>query len=128
MAESLKVPPPPKGLGRRGRAFWKELQGELEFDAAATQTLVEACRTLDRLEELDAVIAAEGVTSTGSMGQTVVHPAVAEARQMQAGWSRLVTALDLPASEEEERDFEAWKTRRAKAGAAARHGYLKAVP
>lgn len=122
-----KVPTAPRGIGRRGRAFWRDLHAEFEFDAADTQVLVEACRTLDRLEALDGVISDEGVTAVGSMGQPVVHPAVSEARQLQVTLTRLVAALDLPPSEEEERAAEAMRTARAKKASAVAHGYLKAV-
>jgi len=115
-----KSPAPPRGLGKRGRAFWRRLHEDFDFELAQTEVLIEACRTLDRLEALDAVIADEGVTATGSMGQRIVHPAVAEARQLQITLTRLVAALELPPNEEEAREFERWKTQRAKAGAAAR--------
>lgn len=122
-----RTPPPPRGLGKRGKAFWKEMQSEIEFDGPQTQVLWEACRTLDRLEALDDVIAAEGVTARGSTGQVVVHPAVSEARQLQVVLTRLVTALNLPLSEDEERAAQAWRNERAKKASAASHGYLKAM-
>ncbi|NYE19460.1 P27 family phage terminase small subunit [Microbacterium immunditiarum] len=115
-----KAPTPPRGLGKRGRAFWRQLHADYEFEVAQTEVLIEACRTLDRLEALDAVIADEGVTSEGSMGQRIVHPAVQEARQLQITLTRLVAALELPPSDEDVRAHERWKTQRAKAGAAAR--------
>lgn len=123
-----KVPPAPRTLGKRGKAFWRDIQGDNELDSPSTEVLLEACRTLDRLEALAEVIDAEGVTATGSAGQRVVHPAVAEARQLQITLTRLVDAIGLPESEDDTRAHEAWKTKRAKAGAAARHGFpLKSV-
>lgn len=122
-----KPPAAPRGLGKRGRAFWKVLQAENEFDGPGTEVLIEACRTLDRLEALDEVISEQGVTALGSTGQVVVHPAVSESRQLQVVLTRLVDALALPLSEEDERAGEAWRVDRAKRASAASHGYLKAV-
>lgn len=124
----VDIPDPPPGLKDRGREFWKALYGETEFDASGAEIVLEACRTLDRLEALDAVIAEEGVVSYGSTGQRTVHPAVSEARQLQMTLTRLVDALDLPESEEEIAEHERWKVQRAKAGAAARNRNLRALP
>src|SRR6185312_12199701 len=104
--DDVPAPPAPDGLGSPGAAFWDALQEENVFDAANTARLHEACRVLDRLEQLDAVIAAEGVTSLGSTGQKVVHPAVAETRQLAVVLDRLISSLNLPPTEEEEAEFE----------------------
>lgn len=127
MSKEVKSPAPPSDLGERGQGFWKKLMSEFEWESASTELLVEVCRTLDRLELLNTVIGVEGVTAVGSAGQTVAHPALVEARQQQAILARLVSALELPESEEEQAEHEAWKTKRAKAGAAARHGFPRAV-
>lgn len=123
----VKIPPPPRGLGKRGREFWRKIQADVEVDGATTDVLLEACRVLDRLDALNTVIESDGVTATGSTGQTVVHPALQEARLTQLAFTRLVQALDLPASEEEDRAFERWKVERSRKGAMVAHGYLKAV-
>lgn len=119
-----EAPAAPDGLGPRGIEFWDALQSENVFDAASTARLHEACRVLDRLEDLSDVIADEGVMSTGSTGQPVVHPAVAEARQLAGVLDRLIDSLALPPTEEEAAENERWKTQRAKAGAAARWGVM----
>lgn len=114
---------PPEGLGERGCAFWSALTEVLEFAPQETEVLIEACRTLDRIDDLTRVIDDDGTVIKGSMGQRVLHPAVAEVRQLQASFVRLTAALNLPEDVAANGKF---RTARAKAGAAARHG-LRAV-
>lgn len=114
---------PPQGLGDRGGAFWLALTDVLEFSPQETEVLMEACRTLDRIDDLTAAIDTDGTVVKGSMGQKVLHPAVAEVRQLQASFVRLTDALHLPEDVEAKDKF---RTARAKAGAAALHG-LRAV-
>lgn len=89
------VKSPPSGLAKRGRALWRALHASIEYEDHEELLVLETCRTVDMIDELAAVIAGEGVTSTGSTGQKVVHPAVPELRQQQAALTRLVTALNL---------------------------------
>lgn len=93
MADSQKRPP--SMLGRRGKALWRVLHNDLEFDAHEEAIVLEACRTADVIDDLADVIEKAGVMATGSTGQVVVHPAVPELRQQQAAFSRLLTALNL---------------------------------
>jgi hypothetical protein len=110
-------------LGERGEKFWVDLHESLEFDPHETALLVEACRALDRIEALEALLVG-GLVSTGSTGQTVVHPAVAELRQQQAGFARLMSAVNLPA---DVAAGERFRVTRAHAGAAARWERPRAV-
>ncbi|GAA1250756.1 hypothetical protein JOF42_002440 [Microbacterium phyllosphaerae] len=114
---------PPEGLGARGLAFWDALTGPMVFSVAEREYLIEACRTLDRIDDLSEQVTTDGAVIAGSMGQKILHPAIAEVRMLQASFLRLVGALNLP---EDKAASEKFRTRRAKAGAAARHG-LKAV-
>ena len=86
-------------LGSRGRKFWRETVGSFELTRAELEILKEACRVLDRLDELASVITAEGSTTAGSKGQTVIHPALGEARGQQLVLHRLIAALALPDDE-----------------------------
>jgi hypothetical protein len=54
------------------------------------------CSTLDDLDDLAAVVAAEGRMAVGAKGQPVVHPAVQEARQQRVVLGRLLGQLALP--------------------------------
>ncbi|MFJ2534774.1 hypothetical protein [Microbacterium maritypicum] len=114
---------PPDGLGPRGLAYWEALTGPMVFSVSEREYLIEACRTLDRIDDLSAQVKTDGAVIAGSMGQKILHPAIAEVRMLQASFLRLVGALNLP---EDAAATEKFRTARAKAGAAARHG-LKAV-
>lgn len=91
-----RKPKAPAGLGARGGRFWRQTVGEFTLTDAELNLLTEVCRTLDTLDDLAAAVAAEGATTTGSTGQVVVHPAVAEARHYRLVLHRLVAALELP--------------------------------
>jgi hypothetical protein len=100
----------PTGLHTRGRQLWAALGQSL--DSAAGQLALEACRTADRLDELDNVIAGKGVlnllqfrtqdnrTWWDSDGTEHVHITVtfqgvlAEARQQQVAFKALLTGLE----------------------------------
>lgn len=102
MAENQpKAPRAPKGLGTRGRRFWRDTWADFELTDAETVILEEACRALDRLDALDETIKQDGMTTRGSAGQTIIHPAVQEARQQQLALHRLISALGLPDDEGE---------------------------
>ena len=83
-------PKPPNGLATRGRKFWRDVVDEFDLTDAERHLLHEACRSLDRIDALEAVVTTEGQTVTGSTGQTVLHPAIAEARQQRLVLGRLV--------------------------------------
>lgn len=91
-----KIPTTPAGLGPRGRKYWRKVNADYELTGSEVELLVEICRTLDRLDLLDAAVRELGATTFGSAGQTVVNPALTEARGQQALLHRLVAALRLP--------------------------------
>jgi len=86
----------PKGLATRGRRFWSLTVTKYELTAQELELLVEVCRTMGRLDELDEFIRKAGVTAVGSQGQTVVNHALTEARGQQLVLHRLIAALQLP--------------------------------
>jgi hypothetical protein len=88
-------PKPPVGLGARGSATWAEIHTTFEFDPQETELLIEVCRTLDTIDELSKAIDRDGYMLQGSTGQPVLNPAIAELRQQQLSYSRLVTMLNL---------------------------------
>lgn len=81
-------------FGVRGAAFWRSVTADFEPDDGEAALLVEACRTLDMLDELAAAVARDGLMVKGSTGQPVTHPAVSEARQQRVTLARLLKALD----------------------------------
>ena len=95
MSGSSEIPVVPDGIGDRGGAFWVTVQEQMSFDARETDLLVEVCRTLDMIELVSAAIEDDGVMIMGSQGQLVLNSAVAELRQQQASYARLVLQLNL---------------------------------
>lgn len=91
--------PVPAGLGPDGEALWGRIISDLdegwELDQRELHLLSEACKTADDLAALDAAIARDGRTVEGSRGQPVVHPGIAEVRQLRALQLRLLGALEL---------------------------------
>lgn len=108
----------PKGLNARGRAFWRYATTTFEFTEQEVELLIEACRTLDRLDALADAIAEDGPMTDGSKGQRVVHPAFGEARGQAQSLHRLLAALDLP--DEDGASLPSARTTRARRAAAAR--------
>ena len=96
MAE--RTPPTPKGTGANGRRLWQSIVSAYELDEHETALLREAVRTIDRLDELHAVVDAEGLMVEGRYGPKV-HPAMVEARQLKIALARLLAALRLPDGE-----------------------------
>jgi len=70
------------------RDFFAEVLSERpDLAGADLGALEHACALTSAAERLDAVALAAGMVSTGSTGQTVVHPAVIEARLARTRWS-----------------------------------------
>ncbi|MGH2909747.1 MAG: P27 family phage terminase small subunit [Solirubrobacteraceae bacterium] len=100
-----KAPYVPRHLGDAGRKLWRsilsELPGELQFDERELHELRQACEIEDQLAALRSVLDTEGMTATGSKGQAVIHPAVAESRQLRLVQHRLLRALSFDAPSDE---------------------------
>src|SRR5581483_4306575 len=94
MAETM-----PKGFKAPGKALWRailaDLQGDWELDRRELHFLERACRVEDQIAELEKAVAEDGATVAGSRGQTVVHPALSEARQLALVQQRLLGSLEL---------------------------------
>lgn len=90
--ETLGVP---AGLNDAGEALWTKVSGKYELRADELVTLEAACRASDRVVAMEAE-RGNAVTSTGSTGQLVVHPLIAEIRAHEAQISSLLAKLKLP--------------------------------
>lgn len=88
-----------KRLGVRGRAFWDAALEKYEFDPHELQVLLEACRSMDTIDDLAVSVRTDGVMTVGSQGQPVLNGAVAELRQQQSALARLLTQLNLDSAE-----------------------------
>lgn len=86
---------PPDNLGPSGSALWAGLVDLATFDVHELTLVVEACRVRDRLDALNEVIRAEGVTVTSPQG-VKAHPALVEARAQEVVMTRLLASLRIP--------------------------------
>jgi hypothetical protein len=64
--------------------------------------LARACRTVDVLDRLDAVLAEDDPIVTGSVGQLRAHPALAATADQQRLLDQLIRGLNLPMPDETE--------------------------
>jgi len=94
-----KPPAPPKGTGKAGAALWRSVLDDFELEEHERALLVEAVRTVDLLDELDAAVKAEGAVVESPQGRKA-NPAAVEARQQRIALARLLAALRLPAGDE----------------------------
>jgi hypothetical protein len=70
--------------------------GVFDLNQSVARLLHECCRILDELNDLRAVVVADGVASTGSQGQPVAHPALAAMTSHRGILGRLLAQLNLP--------------------------------
>ena len=107
----------PQGLDEAGSGLWEAILSDLpenwELDQRESALLLAACRQLDDVARLEAVIEREGVTAVGSTGQPTVHPAVVEARQGRTTVARLLGQIELPDAEENPQTAAGLRAKRA---------------
>ncbi len=72
-----------------------DLDDGWELDHRELVLLRQAALIGDQLADLDAVLQRDGLTVAGSRGQTIVHPALSESRQLRLAQLRLLGALEL---------------------------------
>lgn len=92
---SKRIPAAPPGTEASGRRLWRGVLTDWDLDEHELALLKEAVRTVDLLDRLDAIVAAEGPVIDGKAGKRV-HPAAVEARQARIALARLVAVLRLP--------------------------------
>jgi hypothetical protein len=85
----------PAGLKAAGRRLWEEVTARFELEEHEARLLVEAARTVDVLELLDAAVRRDGPLVEGPQGERA-HPGAVEARQQRIALARLLAALRLP--------------------------------
>lgn len=86
-------------LGPSGRALWDSVVTDYELEEHELALLREACRTVDLLDGLAAIAAADGLVVDGGKAGPKTHPALVEARQLKIALARLLAALRLPSGE-----------------------------
>lgn len=85
----------PAGLRSRGRRLWRETLASCSLTPAHLVLLEEACRTADRLDVLNRMLADAGVDDNGS-GEVAfadIGPLLAESRQQQAAFKAVLAEL-----------------------------------
>lgn len=104
----------PAGLKAGGRKLWRSVTDDFELGQHELSILVEASRTVDALDELEAIVREEGVTNTSAQGVRA-HPALVEARQQRVTLAKLVASLRIPLEDTEEADRLPQKRSRVRA-------------
>jgi phage terminase small subunit len=87
---------PPTGLGPHGRALWRDTVARYTLTPTEIEVLHTLCVTGDQLIRVDLALKQAHVTSTGSQGQLVGHPLLAEHRAHAETLRRLSRQLNLP--------------------------------
>ncbi len=101
---STSKPRTPSGLGARGRRTWNETVAHFDLRADEEGTLLELCRTLDRLDILEAAVAKAPLLIEGSQGQPRPNPLLGEIRgfrQVAVQLSRSLALSDVPDVDDE---------------------------
>lgn len=103
-------------LGGRGAAFWQHATDAFELDQHEQELLVQACRLLDRADQLQAEIADHGLMVTSARGDRRPNPAVAEERQVSLAIGRLLAQLEIPSADDDKPSIRTgWQARAGKA-------------
>jgi len=98
----------PGGLGVAGRRLWKTVitdadSQEVDLDSREIAWLEDACRLTDRLELLEAELAAAGTFMVkGVAGQPVAHPLLGEIRQTRALRAQMLARITVTPPEEKQ--------------------------
>lgn len=88
---SADPPAMPLGMKRHGKAAWQRywsLGAAWLSPTTDLEIMTRLCQGYDEREALRKIIRSDGYLTTGSMGQSVAHPAVAMLRQLEAQITR----------------------------------------
>jgi hypothetical protein len=86
----------PSGLGKSGRALWRDIMAEFGLAPHERAVLLQCCRTADRLDAIEAELSGTALTVEGSTGQPKAHPLLAEWRMQARVLESLSRALSIP--------------------------------
>jgi hypothetical protein len=85
----------PEGLSERSQALWRSVTEGWELEDHHRELLIEACHTLDRIDQCRRLLDAEGVCYADRWGRPRVHPLVDAERRARALFKDLMRSLDL---------------------------------
>ena len=105
------TPRAPSSLRAPGRRLWDSVVDHFELEEHEVALLVEAVRTVDNLDQLEAAVRRDGPLLQSEQGPRA-HPALIESRQQRIALARLLAALRLPAGETDDRQARARAQRR----------------
>lgn len=97
----MEKPKTPRNLGTAGRDLWKaviEHEPPYELRPDEINTLANACREADLIDQLQKAQETAPLVTKGSMGQEVISPFISELRQHRTVLSNLLKSLHLPDS------------------------------
>lgn len=86
----------PTGLKAKGKRLWSDVTGSYQLRSDELDILEDVCREADLIDKIEQALASADFMVTGSQGQMVVNPLIAEARQHRATKMSLWKRLDLP--------------------------------
>ena len=95
----MDKPKPPTGTRQPGRRLWESIVSEYDLDEHELALLVEAVRTVDLCDQLEAAVRRDGPLVDSPQGMKA-HPAVVEVRQQRIALARMLAALRMPAGED----------------------------
>lgn len=90
----------PSGLQAGGKRLWKQVLDQFELSEHEEAVLLQACRTADVLDRLQAVIDAGDVVVQSPQGMKA-NPAIVEFRQQALTLAKCMASLRIPMGEEE---------------------------
>jgi hypothetical protein len=97
---TVSTPRPPPGLKAAGKRLWTSVAGPWQLEEHEAALLLEAARTVDLLDELEARVKLDGAVIESPQGMKA-HPAAVELRQQRIALARLLAALRLPEDAEQ---------------------------
>ena len=97
------IPEPPADLSEESRALWPGLAADVRATTGGAVVdylvLADALRAQDRLAQVRATLAVEGVTIAGSKGQTRPHPLLIAERTLRRDVAEAFARLGLGAKD-----------------------------
>lgn len=92
----MATPIAPRELGTVGKKLWRDTLKDYDLRTDEREILKAACAEADLIGKLEKALEGEDMVVSGSMGQPVPHPLLAELRQHRTAMAGLLRGLKLP--------------------------------